>query len=198
MFTHTCANIIVIGNDNEDNNNKVGEVMVRRWSGYYKKKILNLLPIDGSRVRSKDVHAKARRMGIGPNTVQNYLNLLVGEGSVEPIAERPKEVYYRRCEDVRIEHLISDFMQEITTSLKEIPDAVLSLKKAGLTDSVIKIFTDDDFLMRNWIIRILTREVLKLLNENLSEEKRDKYHYELRLVPTPIGRKKRAQYSVKS
>jgi len=185
VFTYTCGNIIVIGNDSDDNNNKVGEVMVRRWSGYYKKRILELLPVDGSRVRSKGIHAKAREMGMGPNTVQNYLNLLVEEGSVKLVAEKPKEVYYSRCERARIENLISEFMKEIDSTLSKLPVEMRDLEKQLIEGSrtkaegrdAAKILRSEPVYLKSLIMTALLRKAFEMHKAMLHPQLRDKDFY---------------------
>lgn len=159
--------------------------MVRRWSGYYKNRILNLLPLDGSKIRSKDIHSKARQMGIGPNTVQNYLNMLVGEGSVTAIAERPKEVYYSRCEDVRIKHLIDDFMQEIDNTLSELPLELRiverKLEKGSLTETegkkAVEILSHDQTYLKGLIVNTLYHKVCEMVKANLPDNMKGKEYY---------------------
>lgn len=186
VFTYTCVNVIVIGNDNEDNNNKpVGEVMVRRWSGYYKKRILDLLPADGSKIRSKGIHAKAREMGIGPNTVQNYLNLLVGEGSVKLVAEKPKEVYYSRCERARIENLISEFMKEIDSALSEVPIEFRDVERKLIEESSteeegkkdVERLRNDPRYLRSLIIDALLIKAVEMFRATFPPHLRDKDFY---------------------
>lgn len=151
------------------------------------------MPVDGSKARSKEIHAKARKIGIGPNTVQNYLNMLVAEGSVIQIAERPKEVYYSRCEGVRIQHLIDDFMKEIDISLSRLPDEVRSIQKKVKEGSVgevaVEFLATDQSFLRSLIINTLVQKVYGMLKATLPTPLKDKDFYigvfgqGIRLVP---------------
>lgn len=203
MYTNTCVNVIVIGNDNDDNNQRVFDLGRRRELGiraYNKKRILDLLPRDYSKMRATAVYRLGMDRGIGPNTVRDYLKILREEGAIRRIG-KPKEIYYHRCEGARLENLIEDFMEEMTTSLDAIPKEMSDIEKKLTEGSITKtegekafeILSSEPAFLKSQIMNTLVRKVLKLLNDNLPEPLRGKDYYigvfdekPIRLVPRSV------------
>jgi hypothetical protein len=187
-----CINI-VIGNDNYDNNQiRTGVLtMGRGWESDTKRKILNLLPSDGSKMRSKDVYVKGREKNHGYETVEKYLEILEEEGSVNKTIENAKSVWYNRCEAARLKRLIDDFMGDLKRELSALPVRMTDFEKRLIEGSRpgseiekgIEFLRNDPAYLRGLIIDILQRELFKMLNDSIPAILKDKYCYDLRLVP---------------
>ena len=127
-----------------------------------KKQILDLLPIDGTERRMKDIIKEAESKGIAGILIQREFdakrhNSLAAKGFIERRQESQKKVFYRRREGVRIEYLINTFMQEIEETLKKIPEERKKIERKlidGSTDRKMgriaaKVFQNDPEYLRS-------------------------------------------------
>ena len=141
-----------------------------RWAGYYKNAILKLLPINGSKIKAKEIYEKS---SFSTATTNKYLDSLTKMGFVERIQESQKNVFYKRCEPVRIKRLIEDFTKEITAILSEFPVELQHLeedfKEKGLTITQTKLVTGDDKFLRYYLLTTLIRKVHDILKMALPE-----------------------------
>jgi hypothetical protein len=97
------------------------------------KKVLYLLPIDGSEMRAKEIYEKGEANGITHITIQRKLDSLAKNKSLKRRIANHKEVYYSRQENDRIENLTESFFSEIKSTLEEIPVEAKTTRK-GLLD----------------------------------------------------------------
>lgn len=90
-----------------------------KWSGHYKKLILNLLPKDGSPIRMAGLLKKSN---LSSATLCKYLDQLVNEGSINRERKSHKEVFYRRTERGKIELALIKIHEEAFTILSELKE----------------------------------------------------------------------------
>lgn len=97
------------------------EKMKKRKSGLFKKRILDILPEDDSKMQSTELFKEARKpwkdnqyKGMGPNTASYYLKSLIKEGLVNRIhEEHGKEVYYAKSsKNVKMMQLSEEIIKE--------------------------------------------------------------------------------------
>jgi hypothetical protein len=105
----------------------------RQWTkskaenGYYKKQLRKFMPV-GERIRANDLTETAQQHKMGRNKVYECLKIMEEEGEVRKFREKPKEVYYVRFEDARIQNLIENFFSELNTTLADMPDEVKTIQ----------------------------------------------------------------------
>lgn len=87
-------------------------------------KVLDLLPADGSWVRTLIIYLQAENSAVSRITVERKLEQLTSEGFIERRQLNGKCVYYRRCEEVRMRALMEEFVRKIEGSLSTLPAAM--------------------------------------------------------------------------
>jgi hypothetical protein len=180
------------------------------------KKVLDLLPIDGSEIPYKEWVEKGMKAGLTKITIQRKAKALVKRKLVARREETRVKVHYSRREKVRVGQLIDDFTREINETLKHLPqdkDALEIMKGEIVEDAaskreggkrvsvtgeegaamkkearevVEKLRGKKDFnemLSRSFVLFSIEEKVLKMLDDNLSDDKKGKYCNEIILVP---------------
>ena len=159
--------------------------MVKERSDDLDKKVLNLLPADGSEVRAKEVYAKAEANRIPKITVERKLAALEKERFIRRRQKSQKEVYYSRREVARIEHFINDFLQEIDGTLSKLPVEMRDFEKQLIEGSrtkaagrdAAKILRSEPIYLRSLIMNALLRKVFEMYKATLHPQVRDKDFY---------------------
>jgi Fe2+ or Zn2+ uptake regulation protein len=152
--------------------------MTNRWAGDYENRILKLLPSDGSKVRAQRIFnelMKHPRKGetsspsSSSSTIQKYLGRLETRGEIKRIQKSHKEVYYKRCEDVRLRHLIEEFTKEVETSLAQlsIRDRESALKRRNLPMSELDELLNDETQLRSWVLFTVIRKIHNVIGRTL-------------------------------
>jgi hypothetical protein len=150
------------------------------------KKILNLLPIDGSEMRAKDLYAKAEAEKLVRLTVERKLVAFAKQGIIYRRQESPKKVYYSRREKIRVEHLINDFVQEIGSILSsEVPVRLDRDKRILIEGSLRKdearymaeMLRSNPRYLEIEIIHTVLRKIHKMVIASLPEQLKDKEYY---------------------
>ena len=151
------------------------------------RKILDLMPLDGSYIRAKSLYAKAEAQGLWRLTVENKLKEFEKKGFVSRRQESPKAVYYSRRERVRIEHLIDDFVKDIRSTLDRLPaeiDGIETLLRemdrstpVSTRKQIATTLRNNPKFLKGKITATLLRRVLKMLNDDLPEQLRGHEFY---------------------
>jgi hypothetical protein len=103
----------------------------KKWIRWHKEKVRKILPV-GEKIRAKDLIDKARHQQMNPTKVYQCLKIMMEEGEVRKFKEKPKEAYFVRFEDARVENLIGNFFSELNTTLTEMPDEVRTIRNGVL------------------------------------------------------------------
>lgn len=150
-------------------------------------KILDLMPIDGSEIRAKNLYAKAEVQGLWRLTVENKLKEFEKKGFVSRRQESPKAVYYSRRERVRIEHLINDFLKDIRSTLDRLPSQIDGIETqlreidrstpVSTRKQIATTLRNNPKFLKGKIVAALLRRVFKMLNDDLPEPLRDHEFY---------------------
>jgi hypothetical protein len=158
--------------------------------------ILKLLRPAGVEYRTKDVLAKAEKYKerkLSQITVIRKLNEY-SKGKNPEVSKRVvghKEVWYSLREKIIIENLINDFMKKISDELKHVPDDMqrfdneiiesAETKKKGR--EIVKEMRDkkgfNEMITKNFVLFNVGEQVLKLLDDNLSEDEKGKICHEI-------------------
>ena len=151
------------------------------------KKVLKLLDPDGSWYRMQLIFDIGEVEGVSHITVQRKIKELRDRGFIERwhANKNLKGVYYRRCEDVRIEKLIEDTLQDISDTLDQLPGEYSDLEKqlrAGAGEKTVEVLRSEPSFLKTMILTSLDNKILALLNANLSEKRKGKFCYKRKLV----------------
>jgi hypothetical protein len=142
--------------------------MSTKWASHYRDNILKLLPADGSRLRAKEIYRKTPFTSV---TTKKYLGILTKEGSIQRIQESQKTVYYRRCEDVRLRHLINEFTKEVETSLVQLStkerEANLKRIYANLPMPELNELLNDEAQLKSWVLCTVIRKIHTMIRTTL-------------------------------
>jgi predicted transcriptional regulator len=154
--------------------------MVKKWGGYYQERVLSVLPVDGTKVRSKDIYDKSN---IPRAYVAKYLNELREKGFVEKIQESRKSVYYKRCEKVRLEAMLYNFIAELQTAFSNLPEPELDFKMIWAKSKMGYIpneFTNDvkKSFLKGYILTLLMLKANELLR-SIPELKNIEYYIKI-------------------
>jgi len=87
-------------------------------------RVLDLLPADGSWIRTQIIYMEAENSNVSRITVERKLEKLTANGLIERRQLNGKCVYYRRCEEVRMQRLMEEFVRKIEGSLSTLPAAI--------------------------------------------------------------------------
>lgn len=165
--------------------------MAKGWS--YEEGIRQLLQSDGSKMKSKDLYAKAKKKyGLSSATVAKYLKILEEKEEIERTQLSQKNVFYHRCENVRLQHLIDDFMKEIDKTLSELPGEISDIEKQLIKGSVVskaegekavEVFRSEPIILKQLILNKLADKIAALWNANLPKRLKGKLRYKLQAVP---------------
>jgi DNA-binding HxlR family transcriptional regulator len=154
------------------------------------RKIRELLPI-GKEIRMKEILDKVKAKRIcSPNAVERRLIEWEKKGFVKKRIVSPKKVYYRSCEDVRLEKLIDDFLNEIKENLRRLPGEYSDIKKQLIEGSLtraagegaVEVLRSEPSFLKTMILTSLDNKILALLNANLPEKRKGKFCYKRKLV----------------
>ena len=147
--------------------------MTNRWAGNYENRILKLLPTDCSKVRAQIIFNELRKppKKLSSSTIQKYLGILETRGEIKRIQKSHKEVYYKRCEDVRLRHLIEEFTKEMETSLAQLSskEREVNLKRtyAKLPLSELNELLNDETQLNFWVLCTVIRKIHNMLRSTL-------------------------------
>lgn len=147
-----------------------------KWKQSYEGEILKLLPINGSEVRAKEIYRKAK---FHPKTVQTYLERLEEKGIVKRIQKSYKTVYYKRCEDARIEKMIDDFAKEISDALQALPRKIEDkpMPEGLSTEERNMIYRWKEGQLKARMIATLLRKIHKIFTSTFPEPMKPFEHY---------------------
>lgn len=159
-----------------------------RGKGDLTKKVLDLFPIDGSEIRAKELLRRAKEKGLHQNSVQRKLVELAKKEPplVYRRQESQKAVFYSSPQSIRVEHIISNFIQEISSILSKLPRIELRDAKTTLMDlsptkedgrAVSEIMLHDPKFLKQWILNSLLRQVYMLFKDNLPTALREMDFY---------------------
>lgn len=144
----------------------------------YKDRILSVLPVNGEKVQAKEIYKNAKfpnaKNPIPRAYVAKYLKELVASGIVEKIEESRKNVYYRRCENVRLNLLISNFFSEIQTSLSELPNQLSTFKNNSKEEAIevdVTTLSENERYLKAYILLVLIDKAHELLEMEFPELK---------------------------
>jgi predicted transcriptional regulator len=146
--------------------------MTNRWAGDYENRILKLLPTDGREVRAQRIfnelrkHPKKGATSVpSSSTIQKYLGSLETKGEIKRIQKSHKEVYYKRYEDVRLRHLIEEFIKEVEASLDQlsIKERKENIKRTNLPVSELNELLNDETQLKSWVLCTVIRKIHKML-----------------------------------
>jgi Fe2+ or Zn2+ uptake regulation protein len=147
--------------------------MTNRWAGNYENRILKLLPTDGRKVRAQMIFNELTKppKKLSSSTIQKYLGILETRGEIKRIQKSHKEVYYKRCEDVRLRHLIEEFTKEVETSLAQLStkEREVNLKRtyANLPISELNELLNDERQIKSWVLCTVIRRIHNMLKSTL-------------------------------
>ena len=152
--------------------------MTNRWAGDYENRILKLLPSDGSEVRAQIIFTELRKHPkkgatsvLSSSTIQKYLGRLEARGEIKRIQKSHKEVYYKRCEDVRLRHLIEEFTKELEASLAQLSskerEANLRRIYANLPISELNELLNNETQLNFWVFCTVIRKIHNMLKSTL-------------------------------
>jgi Fe2+ or Zn2+ uptake regulation protein len=148
--------------------------MTNRWARDYEDRIMKLLPIDGEEVRAQAIFTELRKRSkkgetsiLSSSTIQKYLETLEARGEIKRIQKSHKEVYYKRCEDARLRHLIDEFTKEVETSLAQLStkerEANLTRTHVNLPMSELNELLNDECQLKSWVISTVIRKIHNML-----------------------------------
>jgi hypothetical protein len=161
--------------------------LMRKETAELDSKIRELIPV-GKEVRMKEILDKVKAKRIcAPNAVERRLIEWEKKGHIKKRTESHKEVYYRRCEDVRLENQIDEFLNDLERTLGKLPNEWKDVKqklkdgsgtlKEGM-EAVEVLRSDPDFL-KQWVLMTLAQKVVALLNDNIPDHREGKFRWEL-------------------
>jgi predicted transcriptional regulator len=155
--------------------------------------VLNLFERDGSWYKMQLIFDIGQIKDMSHITVQRKIKELKERGFIERWQPNKnlKGVYYRRCEGVRIEKLINDTVEDIGITLAELPGEMSETEKKLIEGSrtvaegkrAVEILRSEPTYLKGLITFMLKRKVLALLNDTLPPKHRNRFRYEVRLVP---------------
>jgi hypothetical protein len=159
-----------------------------RGKGNLTKKVLDLFPIDGSEIRAKELLRRAKEEGLHQNSVQRKLSELTKKEPplVYRRQESQKTVFYSSPQSIRVEHVIANFIQEISSILSKLPRIELRDAKNTLMDlspskeesrAIAEIMLRNPKFLKQWVLNTLLRQVYMLFKENLPTALREMDFY---------------------
>jgi hypothetical protein len=159
-----------------------------RGKGNLTKKVLDLFPIDGSEIRAKELLRRAKDKGLHQNSVQRKLSELTKKEP--PLVNRrqksQKIVFYSSPQSIRVEHIITNFIQEISSILSKLPRIELRDARNTLMElspskeesrAITEIMLRDPKLLKQWVLNTLLRRVYMLFKDNLPTALREMDFY---------------------